>query len=87
MNKKGFKWKTLINVAGMRYQIMQMNKPKELVVSDKALKDRKMKDRQEPPSVKSALVLRLYSDSYQDVATPQPGSQNIEIPYCFLSCM
>jgi hypothetical protein len=43
MNKLGFKWKTLINdPTGKRFQIMQMNKPKDLVVTDKALKDRKM---------------------------------------------
>jgi hypothetical protein len=34
MEKKGFKWKTLINdPSGKRYQIMQMNKPKDLIVS------------------------------------------------------
>lgn len=27
MDKKGFKWKTLLNVEGKRFQIMQMNRP------------------------------------------------------------
>ena len=31
MQKKGFKWKTLINDPSGRYQIMQVNKPKDLV--------------------------------------------------------
>jgi hypothetical protein len=32
MQKKGFKWKTLINdSSGTRYQIMQINKPKDQV--------------------------------------------------------
>ena len=64
-----------------------MNKPKELEVSDKVRVSRKLKERQEPLTMKSAMVLRLYSDVYQDVATPQPGSQTVEIPYCFMSCM
>ena len=63
MAKKGFKWKTLINdPSGTRYQIMQMNKPKDLVVSDQAIKDRKMFPRQEPLLLKSALALNLYKD-------------------------
>ena len=66
---------------------MQMNKPKELEVSDKVRVTRKLKERQEPLIMKSAMVLRLYSDSYQDVATPQPGAQTMEFPYCFMSCM
>jgi hypothetical protein len=33
MNKKGFKWKTLINdQTGLRYQIMQMNRPSDLKI-------------------------------------------------------
>ena len=65
MAKKGFKWKTLINdTTGKRYQIMQMVKPKELEVSDKVRVSRKMRERQEPLIMKSAMVLRLYSDVY-----------------------
>jgi hypothetical protein len=75
MAKKGFKWKTLINdTTGKRYQIMQMVKPKELEVSDKVRVSRKMRERQEPLIMKSAMVLRLYSDVYQEVATPQTGT-------------
>jgi hypothetical protein len=46
MNRKGFKWKTLINdpETGSRYQIMQMNKPKDLVIDgESAALVRKMK--------------------------------------------
>ena len=46
MNKKGFKWKTVINdpETGQRYQIMQMNKPKDLVVDTETVTlARKMK--------------------------------------------
>jgi hypothetical protein len=75
MAKKGFKWKTLINdPTGKRYQIMQMSKPKELEVSDAILKERKMKSKQEPLTMKSAMILRLYSDVYQDVKTPGASS-------------
>lgn len=31
MDRKGFKWKTLINGAdGLRYQVMQINRPQEI---------------------------------------------------------
>jgi hypothetical protein len=37
MEKKGFKWKTMLNdpATGKRYQIMQMNKPKDLEIDTK----------------------------------------------------
>lgn len=40
MNRKGFKWKTLINdpASDKRYQIMQMNRPPEHKIEDPALK-------------------------------------------------
>lgn len=39
MDRKGFKWKTVINEpeSGTRYQVMQMNKPKDLVVDGEAI--------------------------------------------------
>jgi len=46
MNKTGFRWKMLINdpATGMRYQIMQMNKPLMLEVDkESVLKARRMK--------------------------------------------
>ena len=33
------------------------------------------------------MILRLYSDVYQDATTPQPGSTNVELPYCLIACM
>ena len=51
MDKKGFKWKTLINdQSGRRYQVMQMNKPKDLEI----ILDDNCYQRSEPLIVKAA---------------------------------
>ena len=54
MEKKGFKWKTMLNdpVTGKRFQIMQMNKPMGVVVDTK--NDRRLTVKQEPITLKAA---------------------------------
>ena len=66
MEKKGFKWKTMLNdpATGKRYQIMQMNKPKDLEIDTK--NDRRLTVKQEPITLKAALVLRLFKDIASD---------------------
>ena len=63
MQKKGFKWKTMLNdpATGKRYQIMQMNKPKDLLVI--TTNDRKLTIKQEPITLKAAQVFRLFKDA------------------------
>ena len=48
MQRKGFKWKSLKNENGLRYQIMELKRPKEL--------ESKIVDRNEPIVFKSGLV-------------------------------
>ena len=63
-NKKGFKWKSLINQdSNKRYQVMQMSKPKELVVSDRIAVNRKMKVQQECIVVKAALIYFMQKEA------------------------
>lgn len=87
MEKKGFKWKTMLNdpATGKRYQIMQMNKPKDLVVEPK--NDRKLTLKQEPITLKAAVVLRLYKDVYSDKTDRTNDNNKIELPYCMMSAL
>ena len=87
MQKKGFKWKTLINYpsTGKRYQIMQMNQPKDLVINKN--NERKLKIKQEPITLKAAVVLRLYNDLYTDKSDRANGQDKIEVPYCMMSAL
>lgn len=51
MKKQGYKWKSMMNESdGTRFQIMQMNRPKDMAVNIA---------KQEPLLVKSALLLSL----------------------------
>lgn len=79
MKKLGFKWKTLINdpETGGRYQVMQMNRPKDLP---------KKAQRQEPITIKSALLLRMFKDAGK-IAKTDIGTQPIEVPYNYLSAL
>ena len=86
MKKQGFKWKTLINdMSGNRYQIMQMNKPKDFVFDEKALVLRKLKPKQEPITIKGGLMMRLFKDDVDEVPNVDYKEQLIEIPYCYMS--
>jgi hypothetical protein len=70
MEKKGFKWKTLINdpETGKRYQIMQLNKPKDAQPNNYIENNRKMKLRQEPLSIKAGMLLRIYKQLILEVS-------------------
>ena len=90
MNKKGFKWKTLINdpETAQRYQIMQMNKPTDLHINEgEYVAKRKIKVRQEPITLKGAIILRLFRDVYKDITERQNRDRKIEIPYCMISAL
>lgn len=58
MNRRGFKWKSLGNDNGKRYQIMQMARPKDIDAANK-----KNKIRQEPFILKSGHLYALDSNS------------------------
>ena len=90
MNKKGFKWKTLINdpETAQRYQIMQMSKPADLEVKEgEYVAKRKIKVRQEPVTLKGGIIMRLFRDVYKDITERQNKNQKIEIPYCMISAL
>ena len=73
MNRKGFKWKTLINDpdTGKRFQIMQLNKPADLAVdADSVAKARKMKPKQQPLSIKAGMILRVSKEASRDTTEP-----------------
>lgn len=82
MERKGFKWKTLQNLDnGTRFQIMQYNRPKELIVED-FNKARNMKLRQEPLCIKAALLMRIFKDLYSDASPYRDTNKKvIEVPY------
>lgn len=64
MNRLGFKWKTLINdPSGLRFQIMQMNRPKNLGMNEKEANARKLKLKQEPLTIKAGLLLNLCKET------------------------
>ena len=69
MKRQGFKWKTLINdpETGHRYQIMQMNKPKDKEFNNKACELRKLKPKQEPVLIKAGLLLRLFKENHDAI--------------------
>ena len=78
MNRKGFKWKTLINDpdTGKRFQIMQLNKPADLTVDSEAVvKARKMKHKQQPLSIKAGMIFRLFKEAYRDI-TERTGEED-----------
>ena len=81
MNRRGFKWKTLINdiKTGSRYQIMQMARPVDFQNSSSVIS--------EPLSLKAA---QLYSFGKELVEKQSNKSQNgpaVDIPYCFFSAL
>lgn len=82
MKRAGFKWKTLINdPTGQRYQIMQMNRPKDLQMNELEAKARKMKVKQEPLVIKAGLLLHLINQNKLEKSSFTPSS--VEIPYCY----
>ena len=85
MDKRGFKWKSLINQGiGKRYQIMQISKPADLVVSNLVAISRKMKMNQETISVKTALVMNFSKDQIKIAADKK---KSIELPYNYMACL
>ena len=64
MARKGFKWKSMCNQDGLRYQIMQMNRPK----------DNEVGERSEPLTLLSG---NLYT---QGEKTSTSQSKNLELP-------
>ena len=87
MQKKGFKWKSLINQGvGKRHQVMQMTKPADLIVSKSVANSRKMKVNQETIMVKSALALTLQNEK-SNKAFMADGRKNIEVPYNLMAAL
>ena len=64
---------------------MQMNKPKDLEVNQN--NDRKLTIKQEPITLKAAVVLRLYKDLYTDKTDRSNEKFKVEIPYCMMSAL
>lgn len=93
MNKKGFKWKTLQNEAsGIRFQIMQMNRPAEIA--------KVVVQRDEPVrATGTQLYILSQEESYLDESFDQPttseasktlgnnGLSRVEIPFCFYASL
>ena len=70
MNRKGFKWKTLINDpdTGKRFQIMQLNKPADLYVDpESVVKGRQMKHKQQPLTIKAGMIFRLFKEAHRGI--------------------
>lgn len=87
MEKKGFKWKSLINKdGGSRFQIMQMSKPAGLKVSDRVAASRQMKVHQETIAVKSALAITFQKEE-SGKSFPKDERKLIEVPYNMMAAL
>lgn len=92
MNKKGFKWKTLQNdpASGVRFQIMQMNRPADIPRSSNiqsgeplVLKGVHLYLLSSEESYIDESFEQLYSDANDSMAKTGNKLPLVEIPLCF----